>query len=59
MPLTVHVPFHIREETTVMTILCVNKPEYKRGREGGGGGGGGVERGGERGSRSSRNSDQQ
>ena len=37
MPLTVHVPFHIREETTVMTILCVNKPEHKRGRGGGGG----------------------
>ena len=34
MPVTVHVPFHIGEETTVMTILCKYKPEQKRGRRG-------------------------
>ena len=34
MPVTVHVPFHIREETTVMTILCKYKPAQKRGGEG-------------------------
>ena len=31
MPVTVHVPFHIREETTVMTITCAEEEDKGRG----------------------------